>query len=154
MRVLDHWLFLCMGNGRVWLTVRRWSLHSTRNFPEPFRYRCRTSSGFCGAGGGGGADRQLPTPEEYQTFVAQVDKTAVDTCRYLNFGQLSRYAEREADGLIFRLRCNLPDGVRHHTTPLICPVAATLTGPTTPSLRWVLFHSACCSRFFSSPLLR
>ncbi len=48
---------------------------------------------------------KLPTPEEYQTYVAQVDKTAVDTYRYLNFDQLSQYTEK-ADGVIFRLRCN------------------------------------------------
>ncbi|ECO5284060.1 hypothetical protein FYE58_10505 [Salmonella enterica] len=44
---------------------------------------------------------KLPTPEEYQTFVAQVDKTAVDTYRYLNFDQLSQYTEK-ADGVIFQ----------------------------------------------------
>ncbi|EFK23566.1 hypothetical protein HMPREF9550_04370, partial [Escherichia coli MS 187-1] len=40
------------------------------------------------------------TPEEYQTYVAQVDKTAVDTYRYLNFNQLSQYTEK-ADRVIF-----------------------------------------------------
>ncbi len=44
---------------------------------------------------------KLPTPEEYQTYVAQVDKTAVDTYRYLNFNQLSQYTEK-ADGVIFQ----------------------------------------------------
>ncbi|MFW4307062.1 hypothetical protein ACKLKK_26670, partial [Salmonella enterica subsp. enterica serovar Dublin] len=44
---------------------------------------------------------KLPTPEEYQTYVAQVDKTAVDTYRYLNFDQLSQYTEK-ADGVIFQ----------------------------------------------------
>ena len=43
---------------------------------------------------------KLPTPEEYQTYVAQVDKTAVDTYRYLNFDQLSQYTEK-ADRVIF-----------------------------------------------------
>lgn len=32
----------------------------------------------------------LPTPEVYQTYVSQVDKTSVDTYRYLNFNQLSQ----------------------------------------------------------------
>ena len=40
-------------------------------------------------------------PEEYQTFVAQVDKTAEDTYRYLNFNQLDQYTEK-ADGVIFQ----------------------------------------------------
>ncbi|MBZ4354581.1 hypothetical protein LAM24_24435, partial [Mycobacterium tuberculosis] len=44
---------------------------------------------------------KLPTPEEYQTFVAQVDKTAEDTYRYLNFNQLDQYTEK-ADGVIFQ----------------------------------------------------
>ncbi len=44
---------------------------------------------------------KLPTPEEYQTFVAQVDKTAADTYRYLNFNQLEQYTDK-ADGVIFQ----------------------------------------------------
>ncbi|MDK8009041.1 hypothetical protein QP668_29945, partial [Escherichia coli] len=44
---------------------------------------------------------KLPTPEEYQTYVAQVDKTAADTYRYLNFDQLGQYTEK-ADGVIFQ----------------------------------------------------
>ncbi|MDK1015653.1 hypothetical protein QMS73_20780, partial [Cronobacter sakazakii] len=44
---------------------------------------------------------RLPTPEEYQQFMSQVDKTAVDTYRYLNFDQLDQYTEK-ADGVIFQ----------------------------------------------------
>ena len=44
---------------------------------------------------------KLPTPEEYLNFMAQVDKTAVDTYRYLNFDQLNQYTEK-ADGVIFQ----------------------------------------------------
>ncbi len=36
-----------------------------------------------------------------RTFVAQVDKTAEDTYRYLNFNQLDQYTEK-ADGVIFQ----------------------------------------------------
>ena len=45
--------------------------------------------------------RCAPTPDEYQTYMAQVDKTAADTYRYLNFDQLGQYTEK-ADGVIFQ----------------------------------------------------
>ncbi|WP_185928541.1 hypothetical protein, partial [Klebsiella huaxiensis] len=45
---------------------------------------------------------KLPTPEEYQTYVAQVDKTAADTYRYLNFDQLGQYTEK-ANKTLFQI---------------------------------------------------
>ncbi|XPE43587.1 hypothetical protein ACNKHV_00760 [Shigella flexneri] len=48
------------------------------------------SSWLCRTGGCCGADWQTTNAGEYQTYIAQVDKTAVDTYRYLNFDQLSR----------------------------------------------------------------
>lgn len=44
---------------------------------------------------------RLPNPEEYQQYMEQVDKTAVDTYRYLNFDKLEQYTEK-ADGVIFQ----------------------------------------------------
>jgi len=44
---------------------------------------------------------KLPTPQEYLTFMDQVDKTAVDTYRYLNFDQLDQYTDK-AEGVIFQ----------------------------------------------------
>ncbi len=44
---------------------------------------------------------RLPTPEEYLGYMAEVDKTAVDTYRYLNFDKLSEYTDK-ADGVIFQ----------------------------------------------------
>ncbi len=45
----------------------------------------RMSSWLCGTGGCCGADWQTADAGRVQTYVAQVDKTAVDTYRYLNF---------------------------------------------------------------------
>ncbi len=42
----------------------------------------RMLPGFCGTGCCCGADWQTADAEEYQTYVAQVDKTAVDTYRF------------------------------------------------------------------------
>jgi aconitate hydratase 2/2-methylisocitrate dehydratase len=44
---------------------------------------------------------RLPTPEEYLQAMALVDKTAVDTYRYLNFNQLADYTDK-ADSVIFQ----------------------------------------------------
>ncbi|WP_181021573.1 hypothetical protein, partial [Dickeya solani] len=44
---------------------------------------------------------RLPTPDEYQQYMAQVDKTADDTYRYLNFDQLQQYTNK-ADKVIFQ----------------------------------------------------
>ena len=62
----------------------------------------RTSSGSAELAAVAALIGKLPTPEEYQTFVAQVDKTAVDTYRYLNFDLLSVHREGR--------RGDLPDG--------------------------------------------
>lgn len=37
---------------------------------------------------------KLLTPEEYQLFMEQVDKTALDTCRYLNFDRINQYTKK------------------------------------------------------------
>ncbi|KHN58452.1 hypothetical protein OI70_06985, partial [Dickeya fangzhongdai] len=44
---------------------------------------------------------RLPTPDEYQQYMVQVDKTADDTYRYLNFDQLQQYTNK-ADKVIFQ----------------------------------------------------
>ncbi len=51
---------------------------STRNFPNRlYRRECLPASAELAAVAA--LIGKLPTPEEYQTYVAQVDKTAVDT---------------------------------------------------------------------------
>ncbi len=89
-----------MGNRRAWRTVRRWSP------PRPVTSnRLGTGANVYLASAELAAVAsllgRLPTPDEYQTYMAQVDKTAADTYRYLNFDQLGQYTEK-ADGVIFQ----------------------------------------------------
>ena len=75
--------------------------HSTRNFPNRLGTGANVFLASAELAAVAALIGKLPTPEEYQTYVAQVDKTAVDTYRYLNFNQLSQYTEK-ADGVIFQ----------------------------------------------------
>ncbi|UDG79652.1 bifunctional aconitate hydratase 2/2-methylisocitrate dehydratase [Candidatus Steffania adelgidicola] len=94
---------LCMGNqARVMDGVTVVST-STRNFPNRL---------------GNGADvylasaelaviaallGRLPTIEEYKQIMGVVERTAIDTYRYLNFNQLNEYADK-ANKVIFQTR--------------------------------------------------
>lgn len=44
---------------------------------------------------------KLPTPEEYQAYVADLQQDKEDTYRYMNFDQLNQYTQK-ADNLIFK----------------------------------------------------
>ncbi|XNM87182.1 hypothetical protein ACLK18_00705 [Escherichia coli] len=58
---------------------------STRNFPNRLGTGANVFLASAELAAVAALIGKLPTPEEYQTYVAQVDKTAVDTYRYLNF---------------------------------------------------------------------
>ncbi|MGS6173923.1 aconitase family protein, partial [Enterobacter hormaechei] len=55
---------------------------STRNFPNRLGTGANVYLSSAELAGVAALIGKLPTPEEYQTFLAQVDKTAVDTCSY------------------------------------------------------------------------
>ncbi len=74
---------------------------STRNFPNRLGTGANVYLASAELAAVSSLLGKLPTPEEYQTYIAQVDKTAVDTYRYLNFDQLNQYTEK-ADGVIFQ----------------------------------------------------
>ncbi|MGS8727379.1 aconitase family protein, partial [Salmonella enterica subsp. enterica serovar Infantis] len=63
---------------------------STRNFPNRLGTGANVFLASAELAAVAALIGQLPTPEEYQTYVAPVDKTAVDTYRYLNVDQLSQ----------------------------------------------------------------
>ncbi len=71
---------------------------STRNFPNRLGTGANVFPASAELAAVAALIGKLPTPEEYQTYVAQVDKTAVDTYRYLNFNQLSQYTEKSRWG--------------------------------------------------------
>lgn len=73
---------------------------STRNFPNRLGTGANVFLASAELAAVAALIGKLPTPEEYQTYVAQVDKTAVDTYRYLNPTSF-QYTEK-ADGVIFQ----------------------------------------------------
>lgn len=92
---------LCMGNqARVADGVTVVST-STRNFPNRLGTGANVYLASAELAAIASLLGKLPTPDEYQHFMAQVDKTAVDTYRYLNFNQLNQYTEK-AQGVIFQ----------------------------------------------------
>ncbi len=92
---------LCMGNQARVADGATVVSTSTRNFPNRLGTGANVFLASAELAAVAALIGKLPTPEEYQTYVAQVDKTAVDTYRYLNFDQLSQYTEK-ADGVIFQ----------------------------------------------------
>lgn len=92
---------LCMGNQARVADGATVVSTSTRNFPNRLGTGANVFLASAELAAVAALIGKLPTPEEYQTYVAQVDKTAVDTYRYLNFSQLSQYTEK-ADGVIFQ----------------------------------------------------
>lgn len=92
---------LCMGNQARVADGSTVVSTSTRNFPNRLGTGANVFLASAELAAVSSLLGKLPTPDEYQIFMAQVDKTAVDTYRYLNFDQLGQYTEK-ADGVIFQ----------------------------------------------------
>ncbi len=92
---------LCMGNQARVNDGATVVSTSTRNFPNRLGNGANVYLASAELAAVASLLGKLPTPEEYQTFMDQVDKTADDTYRYLNFDRLEDYTEK-ADGVIFQ----------------------------------------------------
>ena len=92
---------LCMGNQARVADGATVVSTSTRNFPNRLGTGANVFLASAELAAVSSLLGKLPTPEEYQTCISQVDKTAADTYRYLNFDQLSQYTDK-ADGVIFQ----------------------------------------------------
>ncbi len=92
---------LCMGNQAQVREGATVVSTSTRNFPNRLGTGANVYLASAELAAVASLLGRLPTPDEYQTYMAQVDKTAADTYRYLNFDQLGQYTEK-ADGVIFQ----------------------------------------------------
>ncbi|WP_145535069.1 bifunctional aconitate hydratase 2/2-methylisocitrate dehydratase [Yersinia alsatica] len=92
---------LCMGNQARVADGATVVSTSTRNFPNRLGTGANVYLASAELAAIASLLGRLPTPDEYQTYMAQVDKTAADTYRYLNFDQLSQYTDK-ADGVIFQ----------------------------------------------------
>lgn len=92
---------LCMGNQARVKDGAAVVSTSTRNFPNRLGTGANVFLASAELAAVASLLGKLPTPDEYQQFMVQVDKTAADTYRYLNFDQLGQYTEK-ADGVIFQ----------------------------------------------------
>ncbi|EKK5269498.1 bifunctional aconitate hydratase 2/2-methylisocitrate dehydratase [Cronobacter dublinensis] len=92
---------LCMGNQARVADGATVVSTSTRNFPNRLGTGANVYLASAELAAVAALIGRLPTPDEYQQFMSQVDKTALDTYRYLNFDQLNQYTEK-ADGVIFQ----------------------------------------------------
>ncbi|WP_367671316.1 bifunctional aconitate hydratase 2/2-methylisocitrate dehydratase [Serratia symbiotica] len=92
---------LCMGNQARVADGATVVSTSTRNFPNRLGTGANVYLASAELAAVASLLGRLPTPDEYQSFMGQVDKTAADTYRYLNFNQLGQYTGK-ADGVIFQ----------------------------------------------------
>ncbi|MGJ0480772.1 bifunctional aconitate hydratase 2/2-methylisocitrate dehydratase [Pantoea agglomerans] len=92
---------LCMGNQARVADGSTVVSTSTRNFPNRLGNGANVYLASAELAAVASLLGRLPTPDEYQQYMAQVDKTASDTYRYLNFDQLTQYTDK-ADGVIFQ----------------------------------------------------
>ncbi|SSW82218.1 bifunctional aconitate hydratase 2/2-methylisocitrate dehydratase [Klebsiella pneumoniae] len=89
---------LCMGNQARVADGATVVSTSTRNFPNRLGTGANVFLASAELAAVAALIGKLPTPEEYQTFVAQVDKTAVDTYRFLVFAP-SPVGEGRGEGI-------------------------------------------------------
>jgi len=92
---------LCMGNqARVADNVTVMST-STRNFPNRLGTGANVYLASAELSSVGAILGRIPTKEEYLEYAKQIDATASDTYRYLNFHKMGDYTEK-ADTVIFQ----------------------------------------------------
>ncbi|MFC3396625.1 bifunctional aconitate hydratase 2/2-methylisocitrate dehydratase [Brenneria rubrifaciens] len=92
---------LCMGNQARVADGATVVSTSTRNFPNRLGTGANVYLASAELAAVASLLGRLPTPEEYRIYMDQVDETAQDTYRYLNFDRLGQYTEK-ADGVIFQ----------------------------------------------------
>ncbi|MGL9735277.1 MAG: bifunctional aconitate hydratase 2/2-methylisocitrate dehydratase [Symbiopectobacterium sp.] len=92
---------LCMGNQARVADGATVVSTSTRNFPNRLGTGANVYLASAELAAVASLLGKLPTLDEYQAAMAQVDKTAQDTYRYLNFDRLDQYTAK-ADGVIFQ----------------------------------------------------
>lgn len=92
---------LCMGNQARVAEGATVVSTSTRNFPNRLGTGANVYLASAELAAVSALLGRLPTADEYQVYMAQVDETAEDTYRYLNFDQLKPYTDK-ADTVIFQ----------------------------------------------------
>ncbi|MGO2405898.1 MAG: bifunctional aconitate hydratase 2/2-methylisocitrate dehydratase, partial [Vibrio litoralis] len=74
---------------------------STRNFPNRLGNGANVFLASAELSAVGAILGRIPTKEEYLSYAEQINATAADTYRYLNFHMMKHYTEK-ADTVIFQ----------------------------------------------------
>ena len=85
---------LCMGNQARVADKATVLSTSTRNFPNRLGTGANVYLASAELAAVGGILGRIPTTQEYLEFAAQIDATASDTYRYLNFHLMGQYTEK------------------------------------------------------------
>ncbi|WP_260259886.1 bifunctional aconitate hydratase 2/2-methylisocitrate dehydratase [Vibrio intestinalis] len=92
---------LCMGNQARVADKATVMSTSTRNFPNRLGTGADVYLASAELAAVGAILGKIPTKEEYLQYAQQIDATAADTYRYLNFHRMGQYTEK-ADTVIFQ----------------------------------------------------
>lgn len=92
---------LCMGNQARVADKATVMSTSTRNFPNRLGTGANVYLSSAELAAVGAILGKIPTKEEYLAYMEQIDATAADTYRYLNFHKMEQYTKK-ADNVIFQ----------------------------------------------------
>ncbi|MCF7355160.1 bifunctional aconitate hydratase 2/2-methylisocitrate dehydratase [Vibrio sp. CK2-1] len=92
---------LCMGNQARVAEKSTVMSTSTRNFPNRLGNGANVFLASAELSAVGAILGRIPTKEEYLSYAEQINATAADTYRYLNFHQMKHYTDK-ADTVIFQ----------------------------------------------------
>ncbi|WP_448548968.1 bifunctional aconitate hydratase 2/2-methylisocitrate dehydratase [Thalassotalea fusca] len=91
---------LCMGNQARVADKATVLSTSTRNFPNRLGTGANVYLTSAELAGVGAIVGRLPTVEEYMKYAKEIDATAADTYRYLNFHKMEQYTKKAAQVII------------------------------------------------------
>lgn len=92
---------LCMGNQARVADKATVMSTSTRNFPNRLGTGANVYLSSAELAAVGAILGKIPTKDEYLAYMEQIDATAADTYRYLNFHKMEQYTKK-ADNVIFQ----------------------------------------------------
>ena len=88
---------LCMGNQARVAEGSTVVSTSTRNFPNRLGTGANVYLASAELAAVAALLGRLPSPEEYQEYAKELDATAADTYRYLNFDQIESYTKKASE---------------------------------------------------------
>jgi len=88
---------LCMGNQARVADVATVVSTSTRNFPNRLGKGANVFLASAELASVAAIEGKLPTPAEYQKYANQINATAADTYRYLNFDRMDNYVAKSGE---------------------------------------------------------